>query len=168
MSTWPIGQLSSASGGQMPISISAIQLFRVFMMANRYPVGQPSDSSLWAANFSIVALWWGEQRKLWWELTTDGRLLRSSKNFSIRLKKEARIWGSNWMLYWISQDAAQGNTCQSWGISDQSIWTKRRLKQHHASQWCQNFPSCYICLFQHGPRNESQREEGTHKNEPII
>ena len=133
VSMWPVGQLSKIhSDGQMHTSISAIQLFRVFMI-HGFPVG-----------CLIFSRWYlqseGNREAV---VTTAGGELWVPEYFPW-LKRKLWIWGSLTCEFLEKQkDTLQGNTCQSGGISDQSIWTKRRLQQHHASQWCQNFPSGY-------------------------
>ena len=93
-------------------------------------------------------------------VTTAGGELWVPEHFPW-LKRKLWIWGSLTCEFLEKQkDTLQGNTCQSGGISDQSVWTKRRLQQHHVSQWCQNFPiSLPSTLFQHGPRNEDPERE---------
>ena len=129
----------SPGRGQIHTSISAIQSFRVFMI-HGFPVGQLVGSSLWAANIlQMVLAEWGKQRG-------SGEYCRwgtvGSRTFPL-IKKETMTLGipNLWMSWQITRRPLKRNTCQSGGISDQSIWTKRRLQQHHVSQWCQNFPS---------------------------
>ena len=137
---WPLGQLSRIhSDGQMHTSISAIQSFRVFMI-HGYPVGQLVGSSLWAANIlQMVLAEWGKQRG-------SGEYCRwgtvGSRTFPL-IKKETMTLGipNLWMSWQITRRPLKRNTCQSGGISDQSIWTKRRLFPSHYHLPCSNMAS---------------------------
>ena len=104
----------------------------------------------------MVLAEWGKQALV----TTAGRELWVPEHFPW-LKETMNLRIPNlWMSWRITRIPLKRNTCQSGGISDQSIWTKRRLQQHHVSQWCQNFPiSLPSTLFQHGPRNEDPERE---------
>ena len=118
-----------------------------------------ASRQLWATNFFPDGSW-GKQRGCgddcrWWAVGTRTVPL---------IKKETMALGipNVWMSWIITRIPHKRNTCQSGGISGQSIWTKRRLQEHHVSQWCQNFPiSLPSALFHHGPRNEDpERERG--------
>ena len=84
-----------------------------------------------------------------------------SRTFPLIKKETMNLGIPNLLMSWkITRVPLKQNACQSGGISYQFIWTKRRLQQHHVSQWCQNFPiSLPSTLFQHGPRNEDPERE---------
>ena len=109
-----------ASGaGQMHTSISAIQLFRVFMI-HGVPVGQLVGSWLWAAQFSPdgACRVRGTER-LWWLLQVGSC---GSRTFPLIKKETMKLGTPNlWMSWKITRIPHKGNTCQSGGISDQSV-----------------------------------------------
>ena len=78
-----------------------------------------------------------ETERLWWLLQVGSC---GSRTFPLIKKETMKLGIPNlWMSWKITRIPHKGNTCQSGGISDQSVWTKRRLQQHLVSQWCQNF-----------------------------
>ena len=79
---------------------------------------------------------WGKQR-------SSGDYCRwgavGSRTFPL-IKKETMTLGipNLWMSWKIKRITLKGNTCQSGAISDQSIWTKRRLFPSHYHLPCSN------------------------------
>ena len=161
VSIWPVGHLSwGPRQGQMHTSISVIQLFRMCMI-HGFPVGQLVGSWLWATKFSPDGAW-GKQRGC----GDDCRWRAVGTRTFPLIKKETLSLGipNLWKSGIITRIPHKRNTCQSGGIPDQSVWAKRRLQEHHVSQWCQNFPILLpSTLFHHGPRNEDpeNKREGT-------
>ena len=158
---WPVGQLSRGPRQ----GTDAHQYFCHSMVQSVYDtwVSWGSASRQLTVGHLIFSRWClqseGNREAA---VTTAGGELWVPEQFPWLKRKLRSWWYPTWKSWKITRRSHKRNTCKSGRISDQSVWTKRRLQEHHVSQWCQNFPiSLPSTLFQHSPRNEDpERERG--------